>query len=86
MHDIQLSREEQELLQAGSAETKRGGDASSRTNPLSPDDPPGSEPADVRRQLEVVEAFHHDVAERFADALSARFNAWSKCNWSMFRR
>ena len=30
----------------------------------------GADPASLRRQLEVLETFHHDVASRFADRLS----------------
>jgi flagellar motor switch protein FliM len=70
MHEIELTREERELLQSSGKESRRAsGEVPGSASFARGDDLP-REPLDIRRELEVLEAFHHNVAERFADALS----------------
>ncbi len=70
MHEIELTREEQDLLQADASETPGNRRDLPDVSRLPADELAAPAALDVRRQLEVIEAFHQDVAERFADALS----------------
>ncbi len=71
MQDIELTRKERELLESSSSQSAHGRrDGAVDSAKRSVADGSGRSPLDLRRQLEVIEAFHQDVAERFADALS----------------
>jgi flagellar motor switch protein FliM len=70
MDEMNLTLQELELLQSAPVETK--GEAREPRDDGAPTagDLGDVDALDIRRQLEVLEAFHQGVAERFADALS----------------
>jgi flagellar motor switch protein FliM len=69
MDSIDLTREEQELLQSAPSQSKPGRGWQDVVALTAADSAPHG-PLDMRRQLEVLDVFHQDVASRFADAMS----------------
>ncbi len=70
MDDHDLSAEELALLQAETSTPEAVQGAGDATEPAGRWGYDRQDPAEIRRQLDVLESFHQDVANRFADTLS----------------